>query len=68
MVRSHSLKTKAQTAIHTFHRLKMKVTSPQYNYPAGYHDPFLTPNLLRKNEVAVYVDPTSASTMKPTTP
>jgi len=25
----------------------------------GYHDPFLTPNLLRKNEVAVYVDPAS---------
>mmetsp|Transcript_9730 Transcript_9730/g.27268 ORF Transcript_9730/g.27268 Transcript_9730/m.27268 type:complete len:263 (-) Transcript_9730:713-1501(-) len=25
----------------------------------GYHDPFITPNLLRKNEVAVMVDPSS---------
>jgi len=23
---------------------------------AGYHDPFLTPNVLRRNEVAVYVN------------
>ena len=22
----------------------------------GYHDPFMTPNFLRKNEVGVYVD------------
>lgn len=25
----------------------------------GYHDPFITPNLLRKNEVAVMVDPST---------
>ena len=25
----------------------------------GYHDPFITPNLLRKNEVAVKIDPST---------
>ena len=37
----------------------MKVSGNGETMVYGYHDPFITPNLLRKNEVAVMVDPGS---------
>lgn len=52
--------------LQTLAREGIRVKSKEETMVYGYHDPVITPNFLRKNEVAVMVDGSSVRWLKTT--